>query len=129
MDRYKTSIINIPYEVRYYIDSKGRHTILSPEKTNQLVIAKGESLEKAAEKYWYLTETFTKYYQIENMELRRKALFLKGDWKLPGGKWFQILGINVRFRTGRPVQKGWTIPFTYFNIRIQSLWKINYEEI
>ncbi len=85
--------------------------------------AQGKTKEEAIDKMFHIIRITHDFSEEEKLNYQRFVPFRKGDWKMIGGKWFNIFGIGFYFRVGKNMKHGKYIPFTNVNVRISSDWK------
>jgi hypothetical protein len=86
--------------------------------------ASGESKEEAINNMFMLIRSLHEYSEDCRLNYQRFVPFRKGNWKHAGGKWIVIFGINIYFRHGKGMKKGFYIPFTRLNVLINNEWKV-----
>lgn len=78
----------------------------------------------AISKLWALVKMQLDYEHGCSLNYQRFVPFRKGPWQHKGGRWISIFGIHIYFRNGDGMKGGWYIPFTKFNISVNSDWSI-----
>ena len=122
--------ITVPFPLSAIQNPDGSWTVSGNRKTEKLVgdtglsqVATSYTKEDAIEEYFKLMKFVYETTKEDADRYERWVPFLKGPWSSIGGKWFQVFGIMIYFRTGKNMKGGWYVPFTNLNITITNKWK------
>lgn len=101
---------------------------LSVKEENKLPQCSGmfpqkDTEEEVINSFWEMYSDTVNHFKKRSDELNCWKPFQRGTWKGPATHWVIIFGINIYFRYGKNMKRGWYIPFIKLNILISNHWK------
>jgi hypothetical protein len=117
--------VKLPISV---ISNNGTWVASTNEETEKLLgdgltgVAQAKTQEDAINKLFLILRMNHEFAEEKYRDYMRWVPFMKGDWSYSGGRWFTVFGINVYFRYGKNMKRGFYVPLTKLNIMVSSHW-------